>query len=257
MGSAAAISLTMSWTGLLLPVDAAFYDRVSLRLPAVRTMPETVVVAIDDPSFAELGQSWPWPRSLHARLIEALRTAGARQIAYDVVFADPGTPADDAALAQALNDDVILARYTSLIDTEQGALRMSVAPLPLLANLARVADVDIPVDPDGAIRRLSEGAGTMAATLAGQVPPPGARIRFEETGLRVVSFYQALEADRMLPPGTFLNKSVLVGTILDSTPATSAEMFRVPATADGDGFMAGVVIHAHAYRTIAPGRYGR
>ena len=60
------------------------------------------ILAIDEPSFQQLGQGWPFPRSLHARLIDRLREDGARAIGFDVVFADPAAdPAHDAALAQA------------------------------------------------------------------------------------------------------------------------------------------------------------
>ena len=39
---------------------------------------ELVIVAIDAESVAEVG-TWPWPRSLHARAVERLYAAGARQ----------------------------------------------------------------------------------------------------------------------------------------------------------------------------------
>ena len=249
--AAAGLTVLLSVTGMLTAVDEAFYDRLSTRLPPVEAMPETVVVAIDDPTFAELGLAWPWPRELHAQLIEALRAAGARQIGSDVVFADPGPPAGDAALAGALDQDVILARYTTHSETPQGIMQMSVAPIRPLAQAARVASVDVPVDPDGAIRRINRVPEAMAAVLAGRAAPPRARIRFDPSGVQVVSFYQALDPAGMLPPGLFRDKTVLVGVILVAAPGTAAEMFRVPATASGAGFMAGVLIHAHAYRTLA------
>jgi adenylate cyclase len=63
---------------------------------------ETVVVAIDEPSFAEIAQQWPWPRSLHARLINQLKQAGARVIGFDVLFAERSQPDEDRALSQAI-----------------------------------------------------------------------------------------------------------------------------------------------------------
>ena len=41
-----------------------------------------VIVGIDEPSFAELQQQWPWPRSLHAKLVHQLQQAGASVIAF-------------------------------------------------------------------------------------------------------------------------------------------------------------------------------
>src|SRR5690242_1184883 len=37
-----------------------------------------IIVAIDEPSFADINLQWPWPRKLHAQLVSSLRAAGAR-----------------------------------------------------------------------------------------------------------------------------------------------------------------------------------
>ncbi|MFL5884501.1 MAG: CHASE2 domain-containing protein [Thermoleophilaceae bacterium] len=70
-----------------------------------------VVVAIDDASFATLRQQWPFPRSLHARAIDRLRAAGAKEIVYDVQFTEPTQPREDLALynAVARAGNVVLA----------------------------------------------------------------------------------------------------------------------------------------------------
>ena len=68
-----------------------------------------IVVAIDEPSFAEINRQWPWPRDIHARLVTALRAAGARAIGIDIIFAEPSSNAADKALAAALGPDVVLA----------------------------------------------------------------------------------------------------------------------------------------------------
>ena len=57
------------------------------------------IVDIDDESLERLGQ-WPWPRTRTARLIDALRNAGVKVIAFDVVFADP----DRTSLSRLLPD---------------------------------------------------------------------------------------------------------------------------------------------------------
>ena len=62
---------------------------------------DIVIVGIDAPSLADL-QRWPWPRRYHARLLEQLAAAGARQVFLDIDFSAQTTPEDDAALAQAL-----------------------------------------------------------------------------------------------------------------------------------------------------------
>lgn len=93
--------------GLLLSrttarIDDALYDvLVGFRAPPPSG--RILIVAIDDPSVAALGR-WPWPRSIHARLLERLATAKPAAIAYDVLFTEPGPPIDDAQLAAALKE---------------------------------------------------------------------------------------------------------------------------------------------------------
>jgi adenylate cyclase len=40
--------------------------------------PDVVVVGIDDPSLAEIGLTWPWPRALHAQLVDAIAAQRAK-----------------------------------------------------------------------------------------------------------------------------------------------------------------------------------
>lgn len=58
------------------------------------------IAAIDDKSLAELG-AWPWPRQVSAELIDRLTAAGAKTIAFDVMFAEPRSAAGDRALVEA------------------------------------------------------------------------------------------------------------------------------------------------------------
>src|SRR6185437_6551752 len=46
-----------------------------------------VIAAIDEKSVAELGH-WPWPRSVEARLTDALRDYKAAVVGYDVLFSE-------------------------------------------------------------------------------------------------------------------------------------------------------------------------
>lgn len=53
---------------------------------------EVVLIYLDEASHKALGQPFnaPWDRSLHARLVNRLKTEGARAIIFDIVFSDPG-----------------------------------------------------------------------------------------------------------------------------------------------------------------------
>lgn len=67
-----------------LPLELGVYDRM---MNSVEVAPsrEVAIVAIDDASLAQLGE-WPWPRDVHASLIDKLKAQGARVVAFTVPF---------------------------------------------------------------------------------------------------------------------------------------------------------------------------
>lgn len=66
------------------------------------------VVLLDQASLDwaknEHGLSWPWPRQVYAPLVDFCRRAGAKVIAFDVLYTEPSAygPEDDALLGQAI-----------------------------------------------------------------------------------------------------------------------------------------------------------
>ena len=74
--------------------------RYLVRGPLTPT-PDVVIVGIDEASLAEVGR-WPWPRHRLAQLVERLHAGGATAIGLDIVFDEPATSIDRAALESAL-----------------------------------------------------------------------------------------------------------------------------------------------------------
>jgi diguanylate cyclase (GGDEF)-like protein/PAS domain S-box-containing protein len=139
---------------------------------------DIVVVAIDPPSLQRVGV-WPWPRRLHAELIQQLQQAGARDIAFDIDFSAPSDAASDAALVAALKQaggSVVLPTFQQPARDAGNRLVTHVnKPLGAFADNAWSSLVNVPVDPDGLVRRyphagLLDGQVTpsMAAVLAGR-----------------------------------------------------------------------------------------
>jgi CHASE2 domain-containing sensor protein len=65
-----------------------------------------ILVAIDDRSIAELGR-WPWSRRRFAEIVQWLHAAGAKVVAFDLLFTEPETAVEPALLhrmRQALED---------------------------------------------------------------------------------------------------------------------------------------------------------
>ncbi len=117
------------------------------------------IVAINDASIATIGR-WPWPRKIHAELINKLTDAGAKVIAYDVNFPDSSDPADDTALADALRASgrVVLPVELKLEFTSSG---LRYAPGSVLASIPEIASAaaaaghsNTPPDADGIMRRI-------------------------------------------------------------------------------------------------------
>ena len=70
-------------------LERRFYDLASTqtsRLPSDRI----AVIAIDDQSVSNIGR-WPWPREVHAQLIDQIGAAGAKTVAHTAFFFEPQT----------------------------------------------------------------------------------------------------------------------------------------------------------------------
>ncbi len=88
------VGLLHAGSDLIGSLERRFYDHASTasaRQPGDRI----TIVAIDDASINAIGR-WPWPREVHAELIDRLGAAGARTIAHTAFFFEPQT---DRALA--------------------------------------------------------------------------------------------------------------------------------------------------------------
>jgi PAS domain S-box-containing protein len=117
-----------------------------------------VVVHIDSRSLRQVGV-WPWPRSIHADLLERLFAAGATTVALDIDFSSPSNDHDDTALEQALRryrGRVILPIFVQLsgIADSERSVEMT-APLARFQKHVTTASVNIQPDRDGIVRQMS------------------------------------------------------------------------------------------------------
>src|SRR5436309_2862375 len=70
-------------------IDARFQIRGTHKAPK-----DLVVVGIDDVTFGDLQQRWPFRRNIHAAVIDRLHKDGAKVIVFDVQFSEPEGPAN-------------------------------------------------------------------------------------------------------------------------------------------------------------------
>ncbi len=116
-----------------------------------------MIVGVDEASFAELGLQWPWPRRLHAELIDKLSAAGAAVIAFDIVFAEPSNKEDDERFAAAIRraGNVVLA--ADRVYRESSSLRQwsRLDPLQAFTDAgAQVGLASVSLDPDLVVRQI-------------------------------------------------------------------------------------------------------
>ncbi len=226
-----------------------------------RTALPVVILAIDEPTFQELQHTWPFPRSVHAALLQRLHDEGAAAVGLDIVFADPSTEAEDAALAQAIAETgpVVLAATREKIDSSNAALWLDVMPLQRFLDAgADAGDAGVEPDDDFVVRRVPVAREGFALRLAQRAAEARGKLpvlrHFDWIGYRgprgtfdTRSYYQALEPG-LLPAGFFKNKIVLVGRSARTATELSrsqADLFNSPfGTAGGERLFPGVELQA-------------
>jgi adenylate cyclase len=229
-----------------------------------------VIVTVDESSFAELNTQWPFPRAMHAELLDRLSAGRPLAIGLDLIFDTPSSRGskDDEALGAAVAraGNVILAAAPSE-DVQAFYTRVDLnPPLPVIrAGAAGIAPVNLVRDPDGHVRRapmsLRAGDETLLAFdaalhrlaakrgLPAQPLPdaPTVLINFRG-GPRTfpwVPYYQVLRGE--IPPEAFAGKIVLIG------PTSEILHDLFPTAFARSGEMPGVEIHANVIETLVRG----
>nr|WP_275790969.1 adenylate/guanylate cyclase domain-containing protein [Rhizobium gei] len=248
--------------------DLRGFDYLSTLSPPPLPENGPVIVAIDEPSMAEIGIQWPWPRSLHAQLTKALRAAGAKAIGFDIIFAEPSASAEsDFALAEASGADIVFAGDETLIKTPQAEQWVRTEPLAeLLQNGARAGIASVQLGGDGTLRQIppyQDGFAVQLADIAERAAlPASSRAMLQSFGpartYPTVSYYQALDPTTFLPKDYFRNRVVIIGLSLQNAPtlqAGGADAFATPFTIHTRQLVAGAEIQATIFDNVVNGLF--
>lgn len=240
----------------------------ALRGPVMPHAP-IVIVSIDEDSFDELNLQWPWPRSLHAQLVDHISQGKPAVIGLDILFAEPSSlgPEDDAALGEAIGraGNVILAAGLSFYEGQAFLKHNLNPPIKTIRQYALgFGPVNFPLEEDAFIRK-----STLTTSFQGKDLPGFDALLFQETQafanreaslpdhtfminyrggpttFETLSFYRILMGE--IPPAYFHNKIVLVG----ATSPLLHDVYATPISPTGD--MPGVEIHANALDTLLQG----
>jgi CHASE2 domain-containing sensor protein len=132
--------------GALEPLRYLLED---LRFTASRPASDSIlIVQIDARSIEQMG-TWPWPHAIHARLLNALTTSSAQDVALDIDLSSPSSPADDAELAGALEragDNVVLPGFKQAAPANGTSAVMENLPIRAFAEHAWIASVNVRTD---------------------------------------------------------------------------------------------------------------
>jgi CHASE2 domain-containing sensor protein/signal transduction histidine kinase len=273
-----ALVAVLQQTSLLTRTDRLLQDALVRMLPRDVSQSPVVLVGIDDKSIATLGR-WPWPRTLHAGLIDRIAAGQPAAIGLDLLLPEPDTrqPDNDRHLAEALgrSGKVVLP----MMMQNQGGRAVAVEPLPALVDqAAAVGHVHLPVDDDGVARHIYLREGQLQrqwnhfgldVLQVGRLWPPHKPLpgspTIEPTTIDPVS-RQTLDwqrshpiniafagppgnfaryayvdvLDGSVPPDTFRGKLVLVG----ATATGIGDLYATPVT-DAQRLMPGVEITAN------------
>lgn len=247
----------MKTTSLWNDINGRLFDTVSTVAPTTPDEPGVVLVAIDEPSFSEIGMQWPWPRIVHANLLKSLKQAGAKAIAVDVVFSEFAEFEHDKALGQAAADITVFASDETLMESNYGSQLIRTEPVEdILAYGAKTGVASVATDGDGVLRTMpiyADGLARMLLQIAtGQdvAASSGERLiqYFGPAGSYPrVSYYQALSPEKFLPPDYFKDKVVLIGYALQTVPeveTSTTDAFETPYTMRTGQLSYGVEAHA-------------
>jgi CHASE2 domain-containing sensor protein/predicted Ser/Thr protein kinase len=225
-----------------------------------------VLVEIDDATFnyfrdRNLPAQWPFARRYHARVIDELRRAGARVIAFDVQFTEPTDRADDNALIEAVGRAGNMVLSTTAVGPH-GSTAVLGGDRVLRRLGARAGNTSVIPDSDGVIRSTQysvHGLRTFGVAVAeadtGRAVPPsrfgGVRnpvpIDYAGPPGTVPSISYSRVHSGRFPPGLFAGKIAIVGA---SAPALQ-DLHQAPTS--GSAPMAGSEILANAAATVLAG----
>jgi len=238
-----------------------------------------VLVAIDDYSFREIGQSWPLRRGLYAKVLSILNAEGAKIVGFDLIFeGESPLKEEDETFATAINDfkgKVILGYFwdksglhlpkkefmqkaaygfINSINDFDGIERKCIS----YVKFDDFSDVSFAIKIASAYKNYSQEL--MSNIFSGQGIVP---LNFKEEGvkqqyvfninylvkpddIKTISLYDLINEN--FPAGLFKNKIVLIAPTL----GIAHDIHRTPL-----GVMPGIFIHINVIENIMEAKFAR
>lgn len=175
-----ALVIALSASRALWSIEQSSWDwRLRSVARASSHDPRVKIITIDQASLEyvskEMGLAWPWPRSVYTPVLEFLRAAGAKGVAFDLLFTEPSNEVgDDESFAKAVGaalpvvNAVALQRSRSmesdgalrLFQERQGAAIDVIKSYLLGSSQPRYSGAALPIEP---LLRMSASLGSVTA----------------------------------------------------------------------------------------------
>jgi len=137
-----------SEVGPLRRLRLAGFDACQWWLPRARISEPAIIVDIDEESLARHGQ-WPWPRTLFARLIATVATAGPAAIGIDLLMQEPDRLSPDQLAAAIAGMDRGLAERLARLPRNDDVFADTIRHLPVVLGVAGLDDLEPTVTVSG------------------------------------------------------------------------------------------------------------
>ena len=274
-------------------LENQFIDWRFLMRGEIEADPRIVIISIDESSFSELNQKWPWPRTYFARLIDRLSREGAKIIGIDIIMSEsyPGDQDELLARSAKMFGNVIFpSKFEETRRVQWKGMQVTLeefkGPIQIISQSGDVGFLNLPHDGDGFVRRftpLREFQEKLHASFDLKIAARYLGIRLED--LKYAPYRTLHLGDRSIPlnrydsayinfagpsgtfpripfhqvlggqfpPGFFEEKIVLVG----ATFLDLKDFFSTPFLEEKEGEkypLFGVEIHANIINTILKDR---
>jgi adenylate cyclase len=261
----AAGALALNYVPAWRAFERRIFDELTVHTAPAALKQPISLIGISDEAIREMKLEWPWPRRLHAELVDRVAQGGAVVIALDLVFDTPAkNPEDDRLFAQAIAKagNVVLAADFREHDDALYKMWKLVEPIAPLVDAGAIAGrATIPFDLDGVVRQIPNDADAFWRQIikvlqvkapSVDVPPlpgPDSMIRYMDPDVVFdpIPFHLVLQASPEELKTAFEGRIVIVGRELRASPElglASSDLFSTSFRTKTNFLTAGMKLHA-------------
>ncbi|MEW5766139.1 MAG: diguanylate cyclase [bacterium] len=190
----ASVILLLSGTDLLTHLKLNSLDFLfHLKGPSAYN-PHIIIVEIDDENISKIGR-WPWRRSWHAGMIEALNSLGTKYILFDILFSEASSEfeEDDDVFSESIKKAGNVYLPFAFQDQSNIDIEKALLPLEKFSSYTRaILPITISLDMDGRVRSIP-------------LFFEGKRGHYPHMALKIAMDYSGLKIDQITPDYLFLS----------------------------------------------------